>query len=25
MVEHGGIGLAERLFQSLVRHDHASG
>jgi hypothetical protein len=25
MVEHGGIGLAERLFQSLVRHDHAGG
>lgn len=24
MVEHGGIGLAEKLFQSLVRHDHAS-
>jgi peptidoglycan hydrolase FlgJ len=22
IVEHGGIGLAEKLFQSLVRHDH---
>jgi flagellar protein FlgJ len=24
MVESGGIGLAEQLFQSLVRHDHAA-
>jgi flagellar protein FlgJ len=24
MVDHGGIGLAEKLFQSLARHDHAS-
>lgn len=23
IVEHGGIGLAEKLFQSLVRYDHA--
>jgi peptidoglycan hydrolase FlgJ len=23
MVDHGGIGLAEKLFQSLVRNDHA--
>ena len=22
MVQHGGIGLAEHLFQSLVRRDH---
>lgn len=24
MVDHGGIGLAEKLFQSLAKHDHAS-
>lgn len=23
IVDHGGIGLAEKLFQSLIRHDHA--
>jgi peptidoglycan hydrolase FlgJ len=23
IVEHGGIGLAEKLFQSLVKNDHA--
>ena len=23
MVDHGGIGLAEKLFQSLAKHDHA--
>lgn len=23
MVDHGGIGLAEKLFQSLARYDHA--
>ncbi len=23
IVDHGGIGLAEQLFQSLIRHDHA--
>ena len=24
IVEHGGIGLAEQLFQSLVKKDHAT-
>ena len=24
IVEHGGIGLAEQLFQSLVKNDHAA-
>ena len=24
IVEHGGIGLAEHLFQSLVRKDHVA-
>lgn len=24
IVEHGGIGLAEHLFQSLVRNDHVA-
>ena len=25
IVEHGGIGLAENLFKSLVKHDAANG
>jgi flagellar protein FlgJ len=25
MVEHGGIGLAEQIFNSLVRRDNATG
>ena len=24
IVDNGGIGLAEKLFQSLVRHDHGT-